>query len=98
MDIGIELNIVKTDLDAIKVAEGGNPKNCLTEMLTLWLKRVDPPPTWSALVTALKRPTIGFQQLAEEIEDVYTIKGIISAEVAKLSFPHIKEIAPDERS
>ena len=98
MDIGIELSIVKTDLDAIKVTEGGNPKNCLTEMLTLWLKRVDPPPTWSALVTALKCPTTGFQQLAEEIEEIYTVKGNISAEVAKLSFPHIKEVAPDERS
>ena len=98
MDIGIEQNIIKTDLDAIKVAEGGNPKHCLTEMLTLWLKRVDPPPTWSALVIALKRPTTGFQQLAEEIEEIYTIKGNISAEVAKLSFPHIKEEIPDERA
>ena len=98
MDIGIELNIIKTDLDAIEVAKGGNPKHCLTEMLTLWLKRVDPPPTWSALVTALKQPTTGFQQLAEEIEELYTVKGNISTEVAKLSFPHIKEVAPDERS
>jgi hypothetical protein len=98
MDIGIELNMVKTDLDAIKVAEGGNPKHCLTEMLTLWLKRVDPPPTWSSLVAALKRPTTGYQQLAEQIEEIYTVKGNISAEVAKLSFPHIKEEIPNERA
>jgi hypothetical protein len=98
MDIGIELNIVKTDLDAIKATEGGNPKHCLTEMLTLWLKRVNPPPTWSALVAALERPATGFQQLAEEIEEIYTVKGNVSAEVAKLSFPHIKEEIPDERA
>ena len=98
MDIGIELNIIKTDLDAIEVAKGGNPKHCLTEMITLWLKQVNPPPTWSALVTALKQPTIEYQQLAEEIEKIYTVKGNISAEVAKLSFPHIKEEIPDERA
>ena len=101
MNIGIELNLIKTDLDAIKVTEGGNLGNCLTEMLTLWLKQVDPPPTWLALVTALKQPTIGRQQLAEQIEKMHIIvkdSNGLSAEVSKLSFPHIKEVIPDDHA
>ena len=72
MNIGIELNIAKTDLDAIKGA--GDPGVCLTEMLTLWLKLVDPLPTWSALISALKQPPIGCQQLAEQIETKHVVK------------------------
>ena len=101
MNIGIELDILKTDLDAIKATvQGGNPGDCLTEMLTLWLKQVDPPPTWSALVTALKQPTVGLQQIAEKIEKTFNITDSngLSAEVAKLSFPHIKEMIPNEHA
>jgi hypothetical protein len=102
MNIGIELNILKTDLDAIN--QRGSPGDCLTEMLSLWLKQVNPLPTWTTLTTALRQPTVGHEQLAEQIESKHNI--IISAkesfglfaEVAKLSFPHIKEMAPDERS
>ena len=65
MDIGIELSLSKTDLDAIKETEGGIVGKCFTEMITLWLKRVDPPPTLNALVTALKEQTIDLEELAE---------------------------------
>ena len=101
MNIGIELNILKTGLDEIKATvQGGNPGECLTEMLSLWLKQNDPSPTWSTLITALKQPTVGLQQIAEEIEEKYIIKDSngISAEVAKLSFPHIKEMVSDEHA
>ena len=103
MNIGIELNILKTDLDAIKMTnQGGNPGDCLTEMLSLWLKQVNPSPTWTGLITALKQPTISLEQLAEQIESNMHISAKESfglfAEVTKLSFPHIKEVAPDERS
>ena len=37
-------------------------------MLILWLRRVNPPPTWSAMVAALKEPTVGLEDLAEEVE------------------------------
>ena len=74
---------------------------CLTEMLTLWLKQVNPSPTWRVLVTALKQPTVGLQQLGEQIEKMHIgakdLNGL-SAEVAKLSFPHIKEVVPDEHA
>ena len=86
MNIGIELNIIKTDLDAIKGA--GDPGDCLTEMLTLWLKQVDPLPTWSALIAALKQPPLGCQQLAEQIKTMHVVKDSNGppADAAKLSF------------
>ena len=100
MNIGIQLNIVKTDLDEINTVQKGNPEDCLREMLSLWLKQVEHPPTWSVLIAALKKPTVGLQQLAEQIETVPTVKDSngLSAEVAKLSFPHIKEVAPDQQA
>jgi hypothetical protein len=102
MNIGIELNILKTNLDAIKMTvQGRNPGDCLTEMLSLWLKQVNPPPTWTALITTLKRPTVGLEQLAEQVESMHVSAEesfSLFAEVAKLAFPHIKEVAPDERS
>ena len=59
------------DLDVI---EENNPKNidkCFSKMLTLWLRGVDPLPTWSALVAALKKPAVGLEALAEQVEDKF---------------------------
>ena len=67
-DIGIQLNIGKPDLDAINEEFRDNPQNCLAEMLTLWLRQGKSPTTWCKLISVLKHPTVGFQQLAEEIE------------------------------
>jgi hypothetical protein len=66
-DIGIELDLKVTDLDVIKTNHG-NVNECFSEMLTLWLKRVNPLPKWSAMVEALKEPTVGFEELAEQVE------------------------------
>ena len=69
-------------------------------MLILWLKQVNPPPSWSTLVNALKQPAVNFLQLAEQIENMHMGKDSngISAEVAKLAFPHIKEVIPDDHA
>ena len=67
-DIGIELDLKVTDLDVISETNHGNVNKCFSEMLTLWLKRVSPPPKWSAMVEALKEPAIGFEDLAEQVE------------------------------
>ena len=45
MNIGLQLNIVKTDLDAINTVKKGDPADCLREMLSLWLTQVKHPPT-----------------------------------------------------
>ena len=70
-DIGLELDISQTDLDAIEAVHRSDIGRCFIEMLTLWLKQVDPPPTWTALVAALQDPTIEEGGLAEEIESKF---------------------------
>ena len=42
--------------------------DCFTEMLSHWLSRPSPPPTWSALVKALASPVIGRQDIAGTIK------------------------------
>ena len=70
-DIGLELGIIQTDLDAIEAAYRTDIGRCFIEMLALWLKQVDPPPTWSALVAALQDPTIEEGTLAKQVEREY---------------------------
>ena len=42
--------------------------DCFTEMLSHWLKRCAPPPSWSELKEALKSPVIGRGDTAGCIE------------------------------
>ena len=67
-NIGLQLEIKKSDLEAIDKENRGDTQKCLTEMLTHWLRQGSSPTTWSTLISVLKHPTVGFQQLAEEIE------------------------------
>ena len=52
-DIGIELDIEEGRLMQIKSDNAGDSKACLREMLRVWLSRVAPPPSWSAMADAL---------------------------------------------
>lgn len=74
MDIGIELDMKVSSLEAIK-HDHEEVGSCLRVMLTEWLKQIDPPPTWASLVDALKNPTVGCAQLADTIEKTYCKKG-----------------------
>ena len=76
MDIGLELDLSVADLTAIKATHRGDIGRCFIEMLTPWLKQVDPPPTWSAMVTALQDPIIGFGNIAEQVESNYVHQNI----------------------
>ena len=104
MDIGIELDLKKPDLDAIETNFGSNDlTKCFTEMLTLWLKQVDPLPTQRALVEALRSPIVNLGQLAESIENEDFFVELSSSEVSapravdNQLFPHIDDIQ-DEQS
>ena len=105
MNIGIELKLNKSDLDALKKTEGGDVGMCLTEMITLWLKKVDPLPTLCTLVTALKEPTIGLQELADRVNKQWsescatkTDSFSVDTEIDQISFPHISKVASDEKT
>ena len=69
-DIGIGLHI---DVSTLKTIETkySNTKDCLCEVITEWLKAVDPKPTWRALVGVLRTPVVDEQQLAAELEKKY---------------------------
>ena len=105
MDIGIELDLKKPDLDAIETNFGNDLTKCFTEMLTLWLKQVDPLPTQGALVEALRSPIVNLGQLAESVENEDFFIELSSREsevstpraVDNQLFPHINDIQ-DEHS
>ena len=66
-NIGLELNIDPGTLDAIR-SDYAMTKDCFREMLTAWLKMVQPKPTLAALAEALQSPTVGFEHLAEQVQ------------------------------
>ena len=68
--IGIQLDMETSDLKVIK-KNHDEAGLCFTKMLTEWLKRMNPPPTWKALVDALKSRTVGYEQLADTIEKTH---------------------------
>ena len=54
MNIGVMLSLSHGRLTAIETRCRGVPDNCLREMLNEWLQQVNPRPTKSALVDAVK--------------------------------------------
>ena len=69
-NIGLELNIHFTALDAIETNHRLTDK-CLTEMLKQWLTRDSPPPSWSCLVEALSSEPVEEKRLARDIQTKY---------------------------
>ena len=49
--IGIQLQLDSGELDILKKKED---KAALIEVLKMWLRTVDPPPTWKAIINAVK--------------------------------------------
>ena len=77
-DIGIMLKIDSRRLDALKTTVNGTAQSCLREMLKLWLKTIDPPPSWSAMADALEN--LGDEALASHLRENYTV--IVQREAA----------------
>ena len=67
--IGIMLGLDPDVLDAIKTSENNKAQNCLREMLTAWTRRVNPPPSWSAIVEAIE--CLGDEVLADYLKTKY---------------------------
>lgn len=65
-DIGIELGLDINELDSIRKAYPDDDSKCLVDMIKLWLKCVDPLPTWKALGDALKEQSVDEQMLAKD--------------------------------
>ena len=56
-------------LDTIKTSENNMSQNCLREMLTVWTKQVNPPPSWSAIAEAIE--CLGDEELADHLRTKY---------------------------
>ena len=65
--IGVQLKIPIGQLNTIK-SDNDRAKDCLLEMLEVWLKMTAPPPSWELLVEAL---TVVDPQKADEIRTKY---------------------------
>lgn len=65
--IGFRLEI--NNLASIETKHRSDPQSCLLEMLEIWLKRVDPPPSWAAMVESLE--FLKEEKLAEELREQY---------------------------
>ena len=71
-DIGIELRLTIGTLDAIRDACPNDAGDCLTRMCIAWLKRINPPPSWAALASALESPPVGEGHLAQQLKNKYS--------------------------
>ena len=65
------MNIHYTTLDCFK-QNYSDQTDLMREVLKHWLDRVfDPPPSWEAVVAALKSPTVDKKKVADQLEIKY---------------------------
>ena len=67
----LQVGVLSTTLDKIRVQFTNNPDGCLSEVLKQRLKAIDPELTWEIIVAALRTKIVGERRLAEEIEKKY---------------------------
>ena len=67
--LGIFLGLDSHFLENIEHDHPRNAKQCLVEVLKLWLKQSDPEPSWSALVETLQQ--LDEEKLAQRIQAKY---------------------------
>ena len=67
--IGVILKLPLGSLTNTATKNQQNPHQCLMDMFELWLQRVDPPPSWSAVIEAVQ--FLGEEQLAHELKAKY---------------------------
>ena len=68
--LGVQLQVPIETLKCIR-RENLPMTERLLEMLTVWLKCTNPPPTWTILTEALESPPVGEGLLAQQLRDKY---------------------------
>ena len=68
--LGVQLQVPIETLKSIR-RENLPMTERLLEMLTVWLKCTNPPPTWNILTEALESPPVGERLLAQQLRDKY---------------------------
>ena len=69
-NLGVALRVPEHELESIE-SQCSAPEDGLREMLKTWLRRVEPQPTWAALVKALASKLVGKELLATGLEEKY---------------------------
>ena len=72
-NIGLGLGLAPSDLDAINMENNRDVQACFTDCLLAWLRGSCRPPTWSAMIKALRSPDVGFAALADWIKEKYIV-------------------------
>ena len=67
-NLGVQLDVSPGTLDAIRLANQGDPDRCLTEALKKWLSSPSLYPSWSSLARSLRALPVGQEDLAEKLE------------------------------
>ena len=67
--LGVQLQIPFATLISIELDNNHQTSKCLLEMLTVWLQRINPSPTWSVLIEALESPFVDERLLAQQLRD-----------------------------
>ena len=68
-DIGLFLELQQGALDEISSKSSSHTKKCFREMIKLWLRQDDPPPSWSAIIDAIEE--LDYESLAQELKDKF---------------------------
>ena len=70
-NIGLQLDIPHTTLDCFK-QNYSDQSDLMREVLKHWLDTItDPPPTWEAVITALRSPIVDKKNIAMQLEAKY---------------------------
>lgn len=96
-DLGRELKVDLALLNAINDRNEGVYDGCMTEMLSEWLRRDNPVPTWSCIIDALKKPSIGFSNLANELCQKVDIKTTSDNKSSSAAVVMLGKRSPSER-
>ena len=68
-DLAEALGLPDSDIDAIKINNPSDVKQCVKEVVDQWLKgKGSESPSWTNLCTALKDPLVNRKDLASNIE------------------------------
>ena len=98
LNLGIQLDMKIQDLETIAKEKNSDPGDCFIDCITRWLRQGNPPPTWMALIKALRNCTIGFEELAERLERQYLqSSSVTNNDEIDIKFPHIDTITMDEQ-
>ena len=67
-NLGLALEVNEIELGVIEENNRSKVEECFRNMLSKWLKMVEPRPTWEGLIAALKQPSVRHKKLARELK------------------------------